>query len=98
MSNGAIGATGASTAIQAAMIQAVKASGVLVRVEPSAFQTLLTKCDEPLVVMAEGGILRTNYQYLMSYKGLAFFTKSAKPLELPMKAEVVAADKIWIPS
>jgi hypothetical protein len=32
-----------------------------------------------------------------SYKGLAFFTKSNTPLDLPAGAEVVTADRIWIP-
>jgi hypothetical protein len=33
----------------------------------------------------------------MSYKGLAFFSKSSTPLQLPANAEVVTAGRIWIP-
>jgi hypothetical protein len=33
----------------------------------------------------------------MSYKGLAFFTKSANPLALPSGADVVSAGRIWFP-
>ncbi len=36
-------------------------------------------------------------QYLLSYKGLAFFTKTPEPLDLPGAAEVIAAQSIWIP-
>ena len=47
---------------------------------------------------ATGGFFSRNYQYLTSYKGLAFFAKSPDPLELPAAVEVVQARKIWIPA
>lgn len=50
-----------------------------------------------MVVCATGGIFSKNYQYLSSYKGLAFFTKSPTELMLPGSAEIVQAKKIWIP-
>jgi hypothetical protein len=49
------------------------------------------------VVHALGSIFSTNYQYLSSYKGLAFFCKAASPLDLPAGGEVIVAKKIWIP-
>jgi hypothetical protein len=88
----------ASAAILAAQIaEAVKASGTVVRVEPDEFAKLLAKMNNPLVIYAEGGIIQTKYEYLTSYKGLAFFTKSDEEIPLPATAEVVVADKIWIP-
>jgi hypothetical protein len=42
-------------------------------------------------------MISTNYQYMVSYKGFAFYCKADDPIELPKKAEVVVADKIWIP-
>ena len=89
-------AFGASSAA-AAIAQAIKASGVLVRVAPDEFVKILGRAKEPLVVVAEGGLFRTNYQYLAGYKGLAFFTKSDAPLNLPGGAELVKASRIWIP-
>lgn len=88
---------GASAAAAAAIAVAIKASGVLVRVEPKEFTKLLGLAKDPLIVIAEGGIFSTNYQYLMSYKGLAFFTKSNTPLQLPAGAEIVNANGIWMP-
>jgi len=82
----------------AALADAIKASGVLVRVEPEEFAKILARTKDPLIVIAEGGVFGKNYHYLMSYKGLAFFTKSNTPLELPGGAEVVTADHISIPS
>jgi hypothetical protein len=87
----------AGAAAAAAIAQAVKASGAIVKVEPQDFQTILERQIEPLVVQAKGGIFSTKYQYLTSYKGLFFFTKSSTPLNLSSDTEVVQAGRIWIP-
>jgi hypothetical protein len=84
-------------AAAAAIARATKASGVIVRLEPNEFIQILSRQDAPLVVTARGGFFGTNYQYLTSYKGLAFFTKSATPIPLPDGTEIVTADRIWIP-
>ncbi len=81
----------------AAIAQAVKASGAIVRVEPDDFIRILRRVSEPLVVYTAGGLFKKNHQYLMSYKGLAFFTRSTDALSLPGSAEVVEARTIWIP-
>ena len=88
---------GGAAAAAAAIAQAIKASGVIVRVEPEDFLSILARQREPLVVHATGGIFSTNYQYLSSYKGLGFFTKSSTPLEIPSGCEVILAQNIWIP-
>ncbi len=93
MSEGGAAAAGAAAAIA----HAVKASGVIVRLEPGEFAKLLARQDAPLVVCAAGGLLSTSYQYLLSYRGLAFYTKSPEPLALPPRAEAVLAKSIWIP-
>ena len=86
-----------SAAIQAAIANAIKASGVVVQVSAEDFQRIVARGDKPLVICATGGFFSTNYQYLTSYKGFAFFTKSKMPLDLSPKIETVMADKIWIP-
>ena len=88
---------GAAAAAAAAMMQAVKASGVVVRVEPAAFAELLARTPDPLVVHAIGGVFTTKYLYLTPYRGLAFHTTSLTPLELPPRAEVIHAKKLWVP-
>ena len=82
----------------AALAQAVKASGVLVRVEPDQFQLILQRQDEPLVVKAPAGFLQKGWRYLTSFKGLAFVTKSSEPIPLSGRALVVEAKAIWTPS
>ncbi|HEY7335651.1 MAG TPA: hypothetical protein VH639_12265 [Bryobacteraceae bacterium] len=87
----------AGAAAQAAIAEAKKASGVVVRLEPQEFAKLLSRMKEPLIVIAESGIFRTKFQYLIGYKGLAFFTQSADALALPPDAEIVNADSFWMP-
>ena len=76
---------------------AVKAFGTVVTVEPEEFLKILKLQGEPLVVTAEGGFFKKTQQYLTSYKGLAFFTKSPEPLVIPVDAVVIAAEAIRVP-
>ncbi|HID52759.1 MAG TPA: hypothetical protein EYP41_12080 [Anaerolineae bacterium] len=92
------GAVASSAAVTAAEVaQAIKASGVIVNMEPPEFLSMLDRVDAPLVVTAVGGTINKNYQYLFGHKGLAFFTKSSEKLPLPPQSEIIKAKKIWIP-
>lgn len=98
MTNGAPGAAaGGAAAAAAAIAQAIKASGAIVSVRPSDFMSILSRNNSPLVVVAEGGLIKKNYQYLTGYKGLVLFTKSIAPLQLKSGIELITAKKIWIP-
>ncbi len=88
--------TGAATAA-AAVAQAIKASGAIVRIDPEGFKTLLHRSGNPLVVASRGGFLGRNFAYLMGYKGLVFYTVSKEQLGLPSSTEIIQAQKIWIP-
>ena len=90
-------ATSGGASAAAAIAQAIKASGAIVRVEPQDFMSILARSERPLVVAAKGGFLDRSYKYLTSYKGLAFFTKSAEPLTPPVEVDWVVAKRIWIP-
>ena len=91
-----MGAAGGAVAAMA-IANAKRASGVVVSVTPENFLRIVARTERPLVVHATGGLFTTNYQYMTSYRGLAFYTKSRRPVELPAGAELVAADSIWIP-
>ena len=88
---------GGAGAAAAATIVAIKASGVIVRVEPDEFIGILQRQPGALVVHATGGFFSTDYPYLTSYKGLAFYTKARAPLDLPRGTELVQAKSIWVP-
>lgn len=80
-----------------AAMNAIKANGVVVRIEAHEFLQILKKEREPLVVTGLGGLFKKHHQYLTSYKGLAFFTTSPQPLMLPRSVELIAAKTISIP-
>ena len=82
---------------EAAITNAIRASGVLVRVNPEEFQRIVKGQPEPLVVYAARGYFKKSYQYLTSYKGLAFFANSPEPLKLHAGVELICAGLINIP-
>jgi len=88
---------GAEAAALAAIAQAVKASGVLVRLKPEEFLKVLKRIEAPMVVVSPSKFFSRKTSYLTSYKGLAFFTKSLDRFPLPGGCEVIAAGSIWIP-
>ena len=87
-----------AAAIMAIIANAIKASGTVVKIEPDEFAKILARIEKPLVIYAEGGLISTNHQYMVSYKGFAFYTKADDQIALPKNTEVVVTDKIWIPS
>ena len=84
-------------AAAAAIANAIKANGVVVRVEPADFLRILKLADAPLVVIGKAGVFKKDYAYLTSYKGLAFYATSASPIVLPPRIETIEAKKISIP-
>ena len=89
------GAAGAAAA--AAVIRAMKASGVIVRVKPDDFQSLLGQNQQGLVVHAMGGFMNRRHKYLMGHRGLAFCTIARDALPIPRGCQLVEAKQIWIP-
>ena len=91
------GAGAAAVAATAIIGRAIKASGAIIRVEPGDFKDILSKQGFSLVIKAKGGFFKPNYQYLTSYKGFVFFTKSNSEMMFPPEVEFVNAKEIWIP-
>ena len=86
-------------AAAAAIANAIKASGVLVTVDPDVFEMLANRQKDPLIVHAIGGFLGfgAKHIYLMSYRGLAFTTRATDVLDIPYGAEVIESRSIAIP-
>ena len=84
-------------AAAAAIANAIKATGAIVRVEQKDFEIILRKTEKPLIIIAQGGLFSTKYQYMTNYKGFTFLTKTAVQLLLPSSAEIIRAQKIWTP-
>lgn len=88
---------GASGTAAVAIAQAIKAAGIFVQVEPRDFQQILYRAERPLVVVSKVGVLNKKHQYLLSHRGFVFSTKSESQIHLPAGAEVVTANKVWMP-
>lgn len=80
-----------------AIANAKRASGVVVAVTPENFSAILARAGNPLVVHATGGVFSTSYQYMTTYRGFAFYTKSRQPVQLPAGTELITAESIWVP-
>ena len=88
---------GAMVAIMAAISKASNASGTIVHISEEAFVSLVSRSDSPLVIHAPGGFLSSKHKYLTTYKGFAFYTKSKAALALPSAAEIIEAERMWVP-
>ena len=97
MTHSGSGAAAGAMAAAATIANAIKASGAIVNVQPSDFLAIAERADKPLIVIAPKTFWSSGYKYLTSYRGLIFYTKSADHLMLPGHAEIIAAQKIWIP-
>jgi hypothetical protein len=84
-------------AVIAAIAQAIKASGAIVRVAPDALVRLVSRDDAPLVVRAPGGVFKKRTDYLAAHRSLVFFTSSRDPLALPGRTRYIDAGRMWIP-
>jgi hypothetical protein len=87
----------AAAAAHAAMVQAVRAIGTMVKVDPQGFLQIISKNSEPLVVVSRFGIFERWWRYVTSYKGLCFVADSPSELLLPHAAEIIQADETYIP-
>jgi hypothetical protein len=86
-----------AAAAAAAIARAIRASGTMVRVSPQDFDVIVKRSPKALVLHTLSGVFSKKHQYFVSYKGFAFYTKSAAALILPSDAEVIEAEKIWVP-
>lgn len=87
-----------SAGAAAAIATAIQVSGTIVKMDPEQFQRLLNRTEAPLVVQTyRSGMIMKGYQYLVSYKGLAFYTRSQTRMQLPSSAELVEAKSLWVP-
>lgn len=63
----------------------------------AAVITTLINAVKASWVVGQGGTFRKHHRYLTPYRGLAFYTRSSKPLTLPAQAEIIAVQSISIP-
>lgn len=81
----------------AAMANAVKAVGSIIRLDTEEFTRVLGLAGDPLVVVASGGLFGKWYKYLFAFKGLTFYCKSNSEIMLHGGAQIIHSQKISIP-
>ncbi|MGW8121049.1 hypothetical protein ACV07N_00205 [Roseivirga echinicomitans] len=87
-----------AAAAQAAIQQAIKASGAIVKIEANEFSRMLSKLDDCLVIERQGKLFfKDYYEYSTSYKGFIFYCKSREMISIPSRLEKISAKKIWVP-
>jgi hypothetical protein len=74
-------------------IFADRATGVRVKLED--FLAILSKVEEPLVIITSVGLFTKIYKYVTAYKGFIFFTESLDKLEFNTKTEIIYAQNFW---
>ena len=87
----------AGAAAAAAMMQAVRAMGVIVKVKPEEFLRIVNRVSEPLIVSAPHGMFSKKKDYLVPYKGFVFYTSAKDELRLPPSVEVMQAQSMYVP-
>ncbi len=92
------GAAASGAAAQAAIQQAIKASGTLVKIEANDFSRLISKLDDALVIENVGkGLFNEFYRYCVSYKGFVFYCRTSQAISIPSRLEKINVKRIWLP-
>ena len=91
-------AYGAGAQAYAAMVNAIRASGAIVEVEPEALEQLVAKEKDPIVIFSEPGFLSKKFTFLINHKGFFFYTKTERHLSFPSDCEMIKSKKIWVPN
>jgi hypothetical protein len=76
----------------AGRIFGVPATGVRLKLED--FMSIISKSEEPLVIVTCEGFFTKLYKYVTAYKGFVFFTESLDRLDFSSNTEVIQAQSI----
>ncbi len=88
---------GGGAAAAAAIANAIKASGAIVRLKEEDFIKVISRAENPVIIISRGGFMKKDFDYLLAYKGFVFYVRSKEELNLPGDCEVISAQQIWIP-
>ncbi len=69
-----------------------RGTGVCVKLED--FLIILSKCEQPLVIVTSEGFFTKIYKYVTAYKGFVFFTESLDKLQFSSNVEIIYAQSL----
>lgn len=89
---------GAGAAAQAAIQQAIKASGAIVKIEPGDFSRLVGRMNDGLVIEHQGTLLfKSVFKYSTAYKGFIFYCRTSEKISIPTRLEKISSKHFWVP-
>ena len=68
--------------------------GTGVRVKLEDFLTILSRNQDPLVIVTSEGLFTKIYKYITAYKGFVFFTESLDRLDFSSNIEIIYAQSL----
>jgi hypothetical protein len=68
--------------------------GTGVRIQLEDFLTILSRNQDPLVIVTSEGLFTKIYKYVTAYKGFVFFTESLDRLDFSSNIEIIYAQSI----
>jgi hypothetical protein len=68
--------------------------GTGVRVKVEDFLSILSKNQDPLVIVTSEGLFTKIYKYITAYKGFVFFTESLDRLDFNSNTEIIYAQNL----
>ena len=71
--------------------------GIVISVETDEFMRLMKQAGNALIIHQQPSWWQTYNRYLMSYRGMAFYTRSKEELSISKYAEVIAAKNFYVP-
>ncbi|TAF07810.1 MAG: hypothetical protein EAZ77_08540 [Nostocales cyanobacterium] len=69
-----------------------RGTGVCVKLDD--FLAIISKSEEPLVIVTSEGFFTKIYKYVTAYKGFVFFTESLDKLDFGGNVEIIYAQSI----
>jgi hypothetical protein len=88
---------GGGAAAAAAIANAIKASGAIVRLKEEDFIKVISRTENPVIIVSKGGFMKKDFDYLTAYKGFIFHVRTKNEMNLPGDSEIISAKQIWIP-
>ena len=83
----------------AKVIKAATSMGTIVQVESGIFLSIVGRLDKPMVVTSysKGLFEGAQYQYIVCYKGITFYTDIKESLLLPESIELIESARMFTP-
>lgn len=70
---------------------------IIVTVENDEFMRLVKQANDPMIIHQIPGWFSGQNRYLLTYRGVTFYTRSKEELSISKNAEVITAKYFYVP-